>query len=83
MPNTIATKTTNAPNTRIKVTNPSISNPSSRTQTGWASACSGAVSRARLRLRDNWRAPRFIVTVPGYGYKFVASFGAHGSPAAS
>jgi hypothetical protein len=38
MPNTIATKTTNAPNTGIKVTSPSTSNPSSRTQTGWASA---------------------------------------------
>ncbi|MDQ6669808.1 MAG: response regulator transcription factor [Chloroflexota bacterium] len=29
------------------------------------------IRNLRARLRDNWRAPRFIVTVPGRGYQFV------------
>jgi two-component system, OmpR family, KDP operon response regulator KdpE len=30
------------------------------------------IRNLRARLQDNWRAPRFIVTVPGRGYQFVA-----------
>jgi two-component system response regulator RstA len=30
------------------------------------------IRNLRTRLRDDWRAPRFIATVPRHGYKFVA-----------
>jgi DNA-binding winged helix-turn-helix (wHTH) protein len=30
------------------------------------------IRNLRTRLRDDWRAPRFIATIPGHGYKFVA-----------
>jgi DNA-binding response OmpR family regulator len=29
------------------------------------------VHSLRAKLRDNWRKPRFIATVPGEGYRFV------------
>jgi DNA-binding response OmpR family regulator len=32
------------------------------------------VRRLRARLRDNWRRPRFIETVPGQGYRFLPVF---------
>jgi DNA-binding response OmpR family regulator len=31
------------------------------------------VRNLRLKLRDNWRNPRFIGTVPGKGYRFLGS----------
>jgi DNA-binding response OmpR family regulator len=31
------------------------------------------VRNLRLKLRDNWRKPRFIGTVPGKGYRFLAT----------
>ena len=30
------------------------------------------IRNLRARLQDDWRAPRFIATVPGRGYQFVA-----------
>jgi two-component system, OmpR family, KDP operon response regulator KdpE len=30
------------------------------------------IRNLRARLQDDWRAPRFIVTVPGRGYQFAA-----------
>ena len=32
------------------------------------------VRNLRERLQDNWRKPRFIVTVPGVGYRFLPTF---------
>jgi DNA-binding winged helix-turn-helix (wHTH) protein len=29
------------------------------------------VRSLRARLRDDWRRPRFIATVPGRGYRFL------------
>jgi DNA-binding winged helix-turn-helix (wHTH) protein len=29
------------------------------------------VRNLRARLRDDWRRPRFIATVPGRGYRFL------------
>ena len=31
------------------------------------------VRNLRLKLKDNWRKPRFIGTVPGKGYRFLAT----------
>lgn len=31
------------------------------------------IRNLRVRLHDNWQKPRFIATVPGLGYRFVAS----------
>src|SRR5207244_10253333 len=33
------------------------------------------VRNLRARLQDDWRRPRFIATVPGRGYRFVATAG--------
>jgi DNA-binding response OmpR family regulator len=41
------------------------------------------IRNLRARLQDNWRAPRFIVTVPGRGYQFVARLSADDDAAAS
>jgi DNA-binding response OmpR family regulator len=32
------------------------------------------IRNLRKRLHDDWRAPRFIATVQGHGYQFVAPF---------
>jgi two-component system KDP operon response regulator KdpE len=32
------------------------------------------VRNLRARLRDDWRRPRFIATVPGQGYRFIPTF---------
>jgi DNA-binding response OmpR family regulator len=32
------------------------------------------IRNLRAKLEDNWREPRFIVTVPGRGYRFIADF---------
>jgi len=31
------------------------------------------VRNLRVKLKNNWRRPRFIATVPGKGYRFLAS----------
>jgi two-component system KDP operon response regulator KdpE len=31
----------------------------------------GQVRKLRAKLRDDWRRPRYIATVPGKGYRFV------------
>ena len=31
------------------------------------------VRNLRLKLKDDWRNPRFIGTVPGKGYRFLAT----------
>jgi len=31
------------------------------------------VRNLRLKLKDRWRNPRFIGTVPGKGYRFLAT----------
>jgi two-component system response regulator RstA len=31
------------------------------------------IRNLRARLQNDWRAPRFIATVPGRGYKFVTT----------
>ena len=31
------------------------------------------IRNLRARLRDDWREPRYIVTVPGRGYRFLAT----------
>ena len=36
----------------------------------------------RVKLQNDWRRPRFIVTVPGQGYRFIPTF-SDGSPTAS
>jgi two-component system, OmpR family, KDP operon response regulator KdpE len=41
------------------------------------------IRNLRARLQDNWRAPQFIVTVPGRGYQFLAPSPAYGDAAAS
>src|ERR1700710_1353078 len=41
------------------------------------------IRNLRTRLQDNWRTPRFIVTVPGRGYQFVAPLPAYRDAAAS
>jgi DNA-binding response OmpR family regulator len=35
------------------------------------------IRNLRRRLRDDWRTPRFIATVPGLGYQFVAALPPH------
>ena len=37
------------------------------------------VRNLRTRLRDDWRCPRFIATVPGQGYRFLLSRGKPGT----
>jgi two-component system, OmpR family, response regulator RstA len=32
------------------------------------------IRNLRARLQDNWRQPRYIATVPGRGYPFLARF---------
>jgi len=32
------------------------------------------IRNLRLRLKDDWREPRFIATVPGQGYRFLPTF---------
>jgi len=32
------------------------------------------IRNLRARLQDDWRAPRFIATVPGRGYRFLPTF---------
>jgi two-component system alkaline phosphatase synthesis response regulator PhoP len=32
------------------------------------------IRNLRARLQNDWRAPRFIATVPGRGYRFVTTF---------
>lgn len=39
------------------------------------------VRHLRAKLRDDWRRPRFIATVPGQGYRFVLAATDH-APAA-
>jgi DNA-binding response OmpR family regulator len=41
------------------------------------------VRNLRTRLRDDWRRPRFIATVSGRGYQFLATLRASGAPARS
>jgi DNA-binding response OmpR family regulator len=31
------------------------------------------VRNLRVKLKDDWRRPRFIATVPGKGYRFLAA----------
>jgi two-component system KDP operon response regulator KdpE len=31
------------------------------------------VRNLRAKLRDNWRRPRYIATIPGQGYRFVVT----------
>ena len=33
------------------------------------------VRSLRAKLRDDWRKPRFIATVPGQGYRFIPTYG--------
>mgnify|MGYP000144329734 CR=1 FL=1 len=37
------------------------------------------VRNLRAKLQNNWRRPRFIATVPGHGYRFVATSAAEAS----
>jgi DNA-binding response OmpR family regulator len=39
------------------------------------------IRNLRTRLRDNWRQPRFIATVPGRGYRFLPTFTDSGADA--
>ena len=39
------------------------------------------VRNLRAKLRDNWRRPRYIATIPGQGYRFMVT-GADGAPTA-
>jgi DNA-binding response OmpR family regulator len=39
------------------------------------------IRNLRARLQDDWREPRFIVTVPGRGYRFLPTFTDNGSAA--
>ena len=32
------------------------------------------IRNLRAKLQNDWRKPRFIATVPGRGYRFVATF---------
>ena len=32
------------------------------------------IRNLRTRLHDDWRAPHFIATVPGRGYRFLLTF---------
>jgi DNA-binding response OmpR family regulator len=38
------------------------------------------VRNLRARLRDDWRRPRFIATVPGRGYRFIPPVQTEPSP---
>jgi DNA-binding response OmpR family regulator len=38
------------------------------------------VRNLRAKLRDDWRKPRFIATVPGHGYRFLATVRDTSSP---
>lgn len=40
------------------------------------------IRNLRAKLRDDWRRPRFIATVPGHGYRFLPPTG-HPAPGAS
>jgi DNA-binding response OmpR family regulator len=35
------------------------------------------VRNLRAKLRDDWRRPRYIVTIPGQGYRFLLTAGSH------
>jgi DNA-binding response OmpR family regulator len=39
------------------------------------------IRNLRTRLRDNWRQPHFIATVPGRGYRFLPTFTDSGAAA--
>ena len=35
------------------------------------------VRNLRAKLRDDWRRPRYVATVPGKGYRFLPAAGAN------
>jgi DNA-binding response OmpR family regulator len=41
------------------------------------------VRNLRAKLRDDWRRPRYIVTVPGKGYRFILAAAERAPPAPS
>ncbi|HEU0167298.1 MAG TPA: winged helix-turn-helix domain-containing protein, partial [Chloroflexota bacterium] len=38
------------------------------------------IRNLRAKLHDDWHKPRFIDTVPGLGYRFIATFAEVGKP---